>query len=100
MEGSTRAHARDVRHVEAGDSIGQRVDNFLLREMPGVPRSRVYGMLRKGEARVNGGRIRPDYRLKAGDVVRVPPWHGPIAGAPSKPAPGLLNQLSHRLIYK
>lgn len=100
MQGSTSGQARDVRHVEAGDAVGQRADNFLLREMPGVPRSRVYGMLRKGEVRVNGGRIRPDYRLKAGDVVRIPPWHGPIANEPTMPTRALLDQLARRFIFQ
>ncbi len=97
---STGGRARDVRHVEAGDSVGQRVDNFLLREMPGVPRSRVYGMLRKGEVRVNGGRIRPDYRLKAGDVVRIPPWHGPLANEPTMPAHSLLERLARGILFQ
>jgi len=86
--------------VEAGDAEGQRIDNFLLGEMTGVPRSRVYGMLRKGEVRVNGGRIKPDYRLNASDVVRIPPWHGPVAGQPTLPKRGLLDQLASRIIYQ
>ncbi|MBT8419256.1 MAG: 23S rRNA pseudouridine(955/2504/2580) synthase RluC [Gammaproteobacteria bacterium] len=52
---------------------GQRIDNFLITHLKGVPRTHVYRILRKGEVRVNKGRIRPDYRLKTGDVVRVPP---------------------------
>jgi 23S rRNA pseudouridine955/2504/2580 synthase len=55
----------------AGD--GQRLDNFLLRELKGVPRSRVYRLLRRGEVRVNGGRAKPEYRLAADDLVRLPP---------------------------
>ena len=63
-----------VRHVEAGDGdAGQRLDNFLLRMLKGVPRTHVYRLLRKGEVRVNGKRARPDRRLEAGDVVRLPP---------------------------
>jgi 23S rRNA pseudouridine955/2504/2580 synthase len=58
----------------------QRVDNFLLRELRGLPRSRIYQMLRKGEVRVNGGRVKPTYRLQTGDEVRIPPVHG-LAGA-------------------
>ncbi|MDA1074971.1 MAG: RluA family pseudouridine synthase, partial [Proteobacteria bacterium] len=50
-----------------------RIDNFLLRELKPVPRSRIYQMLRKGEVRVNGGRVRPTYRLNVGDRVRIPP---------------------------
>ena len=63
-----------VRHVEvAGEDAGQRIDNFLLRHLKNVPRSRVYRLLRKGEVRVNGKRARPDYRVAAGDRVRIPP---------------------------
>lgn len=66
--------ASGVRKVRIdADGSGQRVDNFLHREMPGVPRSRVYRLLRRGEVRVNGGRVRADYRLEAGDEVRIPP---------------------------
>ena len=55
------------------DQAGQRIDNFLLTRLKGVPKSRVYRLLRKGEVRVNKGRIRPEYRLMQNDVVRVPP---------------------------
>jgi 23S rRNA pseudouridine955/2504/2580 synthase len=91
---------RGVRQVEAGDAEGQRIDNFLLGEMTGVPRSRVYGMLRKGEVRVNGGRIKPDYRLKAADIVRIPPWHGRVAGQVAPPSRGLLDELAGRILYQ
>lgn len=57
----------------AAEDDGQRVDNFLLRELRGVPRTRIYRFLRKGEVRVNGGRVRPARRLRAGDKVRIPP---------------------------
>ena len=52
---------------------GQRIDNFLLSHLKGVPRSLVYRILRKGEVRVNRGRIKAHYRLKEGDEVRIPP---------------------------
>jgi 23S rRNA pseudouridine955/2504/2580 synthase len=55
------------------DEAGQRIDNFLASRLKGVPRSRLYRLLRKGEVRVNKGRIGPTYRLQAGDVVRIPP---------------------------
>lgn len=64
------------------DGAGQRVDNFLHRELPGVPRGRVYRLLRRGEVRVNGGRVRADYRLETGDEVRIPPVRLRVAGAP------------------
>lgn len=55
------------------DNEGQRVDNFLLAQLRGVPKSIVYRVVRKGEVRVNKGRVKPDTRLKAGDQVRIPP---------------------------
>ena len=55
------------------DFIGQRVDNFLIARLRGVPKSVIYRVLRKGEVRVNKKRIKPEYKLEQGDVVRVPP---------------------------
>lgn len=57
----------------SADQSGQRIDNFLLARLKGVPKSRVYRLLRKGEVRVNKGRIGPEYRLSADDVIRIPP---------------------------
>src|SRR5690625_3694297 len=63
-----------VRHIRiATEQAGQRVDNFLLRELKGVPKSRIYRLLRRGEVRINGARSSPNYRLAAGDEVRLPP---------------------------
>jgi len=56
-----------------GDEAGQRIDNYLIRWLKGVPKSHVYRILRSGEVRVNKGRIGPDYRVQEGDRVRVPP---------------------------
>ena len=77
------------------ESAGQRIDNFLLRILKGVPKSHVYRILRSGEVRLNKGRVGPDARVAAGDVVRIPPIrssterkasaHRP-AGPPFKPA--------------
>ena len=55
------------------EEAGQRLDNFLMARLRGVPRTRVYRMLRKGEVRVNKGRAAPSYRIRHGDVVRIPP---------------------------
>jgi 23S rRNA pseudouridine955/2504/2580 synthase len=72
-----------VQRVLAGEGAeGQRLDNFLLRVLAGVPRSRVYRLLRKGEVRVNGKRKPPDYRLVASDEVRLPP----VRDLPDAPA--------------
>lgn len=60
--------------LEVGEeAAAQRIDNFLLRVMKGVPKSHVYRVLRSGEVRVNSGRVKPDYRLQVGDRIRVPP---------------------------
>lgn len=56
-------------------SLGQRIDNFLLRELKGIPRSKVYRILRKGEVRVDGRRVKPEYKLSVGEKVRIPPVH-------------------------
>ena len=60
--------------LEVGEeSADQRIDNFLLRRLKGVPKSHVYRILRSGEVRVNSGRVKQDYRVRLGDKVRVPP---------------------------
>ena len=71
--------------LEVGEeSVAQRIDNFLLRRLKGVPKSHVYRVLRSGEVRVNSGRVGPEYRLRAGDRVRVPPVR--LAGRAVRPA--------------
>ena len=55
------------------DNCDQRLDNFLIARLKGVPKSRIYRLVRKGEVRVNKGRIDVKYRLEAGDIVRIPP---------------------------
>lgn len=56
-----------------GDEAGQRIDNFLLARLKGVPKSMIYRIIRKGEVRVNKGRIKPEYKINAGDSIRIPP---------------------------
>ena len=63
--------AQQVTVAEGND--GQRIDNFLRSRLKDIPKSHIYRILRRGEVRVNKGRIRQDYRLKVGDVVRIPP---------------------------
>jgi 23S rRNA pseudouridine955/2504/2580 synthase len=72
-----------VRHVEVTeDQAGVRLDNFLTRLLEGVPRSRVFRIVRRGEVRVNGKRASPETRLQSGDKVRVPPVSLPSPDAP------------------
>lgn len=66
-----RSRVRKVR-IDA-EQAGQRIDNFLRRELPGLPKGRLYRLLRRGEVRVNGGRVRAEYKLALGDEVRIPP---------------------------
>jgi len=54
-------------------SIGQRLDNYLLKKLKGVPRPHIYRIIRKGEVRVNKGRKKAEYKLQLNDVVRIPP---------------------------
>ena len=71
MNDLSKAAARWLEVGEEGEA--QRIDNFLLRELKGVPKSHVYRVLRSGEVRVNSGRVKPDYRLQVGDRIRIPP---------------------------
>jgi 23S rRNA pseudouridine955/2504/2580 synthase len=69
-----KSQAVGVRKVRiSADRAGQRIDNFLRTQLPGVPKGRLYRLLRKGEVRVNGGRIKAEYKLREGDEVRIPP---------------------------
>src|SRR5437016_13912210 len=70
--------------LEVGEeAAAQRIDNFLIRHLKGVPKSHVYRVLRSGEVRVNSGRVKPAYRLQVGDRIRVPP----VRGSKEKPPP-------------
>lgn len=68
------APAPEVRFITVGaHEAGQRLDNFLVAQLKGVPKSRIYRMLRTGEVRVNKGRVKPMQRIDTGDVIRIPP---------------------------
>ncbi|SDL71800.1 ribosomal large subunit pseudouridine synthase C [Modicisalibacter muralis] len=68
------AEGREVQWVEITDAqAGQRIDNFLRTRLKGAPKALIYRIVRKGEVRVNKKRIKPDYRLEFGDLVRIPP---------------------------
>lgn len=84
----------------APELAGQRIDNFLITALKGVPRTLVYRILRKGEVRVNKGRIKPEYKLQAGDIVRVPPIRLPERDAPVPVAQGLLQRLDAAIVHE
>lgn len=90
-----------VRHLTVSeDSCGQRLDNFLMRELKGVPRTRLYRALRKGEIRVNKGRVKANYRLTAGDLVRLPPLHVPAPSDPPQIPGRWARLLGERILYE
>lgn len=74
------------------ESAGQRIDNFLLRHLKGVPKSHLYRVLRRGEVRVNKGRVKADYRLQGGDLVRIPPLR---VAEPREPGLAPVDRLQH-----
>ncbi|HEY8048000.1 MAG TPA: RluA family pseudouridine synthase [Ramlibacter sp.] len=74
IEGAPPAATAQVKWLEVGEeAAGQRLDNFLVRELKGVPKTHVYRIIRSGEVRVNKGRASADTRVESGDVIRVPP---------------------------
>ena len=80
MNSLSKGHASWLEIDESAD--GQRIDNFLVKALKGVPRSHVYRILRSGEVRVNSGRISAGYRLQKGDKVRIPPIR--LSAAPER----------------
>ncbi len=89
-----------VRRVTvSGDLDGQRLDNFLLRELQ-LPRTRVYRLIRKGEVRVNRGRAKPMQKLRSGDEVRIPPIRDEQRQTPAAAPPAdMLENLAKRVLY-
>src|ERR1700736_5641576 len=96
--------AVEIRTITA-DEAGQRIDNFLMRHFKTVPRSRVYRLLRKGEVRVNRKRVDAEYRIAAGDEVRLPPVRidaGDEEGrfSPGRPSTSLLELIEGSVIFQ
>jgi 23S rRNA pseudouridine955/2504/2580 synthase len=90
-----------VRHLRISAEVaGQRVDNFLLAQLRGVPRSLVYRLLRRGEVRVNKGRAKPHQRLETGDEVRIPPVRTAAPTAAVTPPRGLTARLAESILYE
>lgn len=82
------------------ENAQQRIDNFLRLHLKGVPKSMIYRIVRKGEVRVNKKRIKPDYKLKSGDQVRIPPVR--VAKENVLPSPKLnkVASLEHAIVYE
>ena len=82
------------------ERAGQRIDNFLITHLKGVPRTLVYRILRKGEVRVNKGRIKADYRLQAGDLIRIPPLRVADEKAPVQASEQLQQLLERSILFE
>jgi len=82
------------------DEAGQRIDNFLMRHFKSVPRSRVYRLLRKGEVRVNRKRVDAEYRIQAGDEVRLPPVRIDAGAELRRPSTSLLELIERAVIFQ
>ena len=95
-DGTTHIGVRKV-SIDS-ERAGQRIDNFLRGELPGVPKGRLYRLMRKGEVRVNGGRIRAEYKLQEGDEVRIPPARVRTEGAP--PSEKMASDMLDRVIFE
>lgn len=79
---------------------GQRLDNFLIARLKGVPKSKIYNVIRKGEVRVNKGRVKPEYKLMPGDVIRVPPIRTAEAGTEAKASNQMMALLAKSIVYE
>lgn len=91
----------EVRHIViARDEDDQRIDNFLINQFKGMPRSRVYRLVRKGEVRVNSKRVSAFYRLKVGDKVRVPPVYLEEKAKALPPSKDTAALLSNRILFE
>lgn len=82
----------------AVDDAGMRLDNYLLRELKGVPRSHVYRIIRSGEVRINKGRARPNSRLAADDHVRIPPVRVSAGPGPGRPPDDLIERVESSVL--
>ena len=90
----------EVVEIDSQDE-GQRIDNFLTTYLKGVPKSFIYRILRRGEVRVNKGRIKPTYRLQQGDLVRIPPLRrGEPTNTPARPGNNLIQLLNNSILYE
>jgi 23S rRNA pseudouridine955/2504/2580 synthase len=90
-----------VQQLEVGErGGGQRLDNFLGRILKDVPKTHIFRVIRKGEVRVNGKRAKPDQRLLASDIVRVPPVRTGAAAPPRRAPPAMVQGLTGAIVYE
>ena len=84
----------------SADLAGQRIDNFLVTRLKGAPKSLIYRILRRGEVRVNRGRIKPSYRLQAGDNVRIPPVRLGEAAPAARPGQRVAELIEGNILFE
>ena len=84
----------------AEDREGQRLDNFLLGQLKGAPRSLIYKIIRGGQVRINGKRAKPDSRLSGGDEVRVPPVRLGETAETKSPPKSMLERLAASIVFE
>jgi 23S rRNA pseudouridine955/2504/2580 synthase len=94
------AHGRVQIWTIGDEAEDQRIDNYLLKQLKGVPRSRIYRMLRRGEVRLNGGRVKATCRLHSGDKVRIPPLRMAAAAPQQRLTPEQGQRLAALTIYE
>ncbi len=82
------------------DQAGQRLDNFLMARLKGVPKSKVYNIIRKGEVRVNKGRAKPDYKIALGDEIRIPPVRVAEKEPLAKPSNMMTKLLEQSIVFE
>ncbi len=82
------------------DRAGQRLDNFLLGQLKGAPRSLVYKLVRSGQVRVNGGRAKAERKLEAGDEVRIPPVRLTEEGDKAGPPEAFMRRLEQAIVFE
>jgi 23S rRNA pseudouridine955/2504/2580 synthase len=82
------------------DQAGQRLDNFLMARLKGVPKSRIYNAIRKGEVRVNKGRCKPEQKLVSGDQVRIPPVRVSEEKPQNKASHQMMRLLEDSILYE
>lgn len=97
----TRDQAPKVRiYTVELEGVGQRIDNFLIRELKGVPKSRIYRAVRSGEVRVNKGRVKAEYKLQEHDEVRIPPIRVSISEKPVNISKAMQHSIESNIIFE
>lgn len=101
MTHSAKPETQGARIVRvADDRSGQRLDNFLLGQLKGAPKSLIYKLVRSGQVRVNGGRAKPERKLEGGDEVRIPPVRLSEDGEKATPPKGFMDALDAAIVFE